>query len=361
MSKNIDQVFVANPITTNASTDLMYFGQSPYSPGDDAAMLYSDFVAQLPTGVSAAQVQQNAFNSGVDSGTADVYVVTLSPSAPFTPGPGTIVSFNPLNTNLTSSPTLKVNGSTPALPIVLIGAYPVYPQDLSSGNTVFCAYDTSGPYWILINPDSSYVSPYVLANNTQIAATDSGVAANVYVCNPPGFTVAPSTGSVICVNSPQNTNTGPSTLTVGTNTNQILLANGAALTGGEINGAASLYMIFAGGSWYLLNPAVTTTFTTAPAASQDSALTLGSAYQNPFAYDVILTVYLDVSAATTASISLGVGPTNSPTQQTIISSITAASDTFIPVTIYLPVNYWALLSTTGTITATISGQQAMPV
>jgi hypothetical protein len=48
MSKNIDQIYTANPITTNASTDLMYFGQSPYGVGDDAAMLYSSFKAQFP-------------------------------------------------------------------------------------------------------------------------------------------------------------------------------------------------------------------------------------------------------------------------------------------------------------------------
>lgn len=47
MSKNIDQVFIANPITTNLSTDLMYFGQSPYGPGNDAAMTYANFSAQF--------------------------------------------------------------------------------------------------------------------------------------------------------------------------------------------------------------------------------------------------------------------------------------------------------------------------
>ncbi len=47
MSKNLDQVYIANPITTNASTDLMYFMQSPYTAGTDAGMLYSDFKAQL--------------------------------------------------------------------------------------------------------------------------------------------------------------------------------------------------------------------------------------------------------------------------------------------------------------------------
>src|SRR5580692_352112 len=47
MSENIYQVFLANPITTNAATDLMYFGQSPYGAGDDAAMTFSNFAAQF--------------------------------------------------------------------------------------------------------------------------------------------------------------------------------------------------------------------------------------------------------------------------------------------------------------------------
>jgi hypothetical protein len=47
MSKNINQVFIANPITTNAATDLMYFGQSPYGVGNDAAMTYANFSAQF--------------------------------------------------------------------------------------------------------------------------------------------------------------------------------------------------------------------------------------------------------------------------------------------------------------------------
>ena len=49
MSKNIKQVFDANPITSNAATDLMYFGQSPYGVGDDAAMTYANFSAQFST------------------------------------------------------------------------------------------------------------------------------------------------------------------------------------------------------------------------------------------------------------------------------------------------------------------------
>jgi hypothetical protein len=51
---NIDQVFVANPITSNAATDLIYFGQSPYGIGDDAAMTYSNFAAQFGAPYTAA-------------------------------------------------------------------------------------------------------------------------------------------------------------------------------------------------------------------------------------------------------------------------------------------------------------------
>lgn len=50
MSKNIQQVFTANPIVTNQSTDLMYFGRSPYGNTDDCAMTYANFAAQFGGG-----------------------------------------------------------------------------------------------------------------------------------------------------------------------------------------------------------------------------------------------------------------------------------------------------------------------
>lgn len=56
MSKNIDQVYTANPITSNASTDLMYFGLSPYGVGDDAAMTYANFAAQFGAPYTAASL-----------------------------------------------------------------------------------------------------------------------------------------------------------------------------------------------------------------------------------------------------------------------------------------------------------------
>lgn len=100
-----------------------------------------------------------------------------------------------------------------------------------------------------------------------------------------------------------------------------------------------------------------TSLSTAPAASQASSLSLGVAYQNPFGYDVVLTVYLNITVNAGGNVQCGVGPTNTPTQQTLITGLAVLG--FLPVTIYLPKSYYALLS--ATVTAAIVGQQAMPV
>ncbi len=62
-AENINQVYTANPITSNASTDLMYFGQSPYGVGDDAAMTFSNFASQFGSPyVAAALTRTNDTN-----------------------------------------------------------------------------------------------------------------------------------------------------------------------------------------------------------------------------------------------------------------------------------------------------------
>ena len=98
---------------------------------------------------------------------------------------------------------------------------------------------------------------------------------------------------------------------------------------------------------------------TAPPVSQAASLALGAAYQNTLGYDVLLVVYLNITVNTTGVISLGVGPTSSPAQQTIVTGVTSLG--FCPVAIYLPRGYYALLSTSGTITLTVAGQVALPV
>jgi hypothetical protein len=57
-SQNIEQIFTNNPITSNASTDLMYFGQSPYGPGNDAAITFANFSAQFASFPSTSTSNQ---------------------------------------------------------------------------------------------------------------------------------------------------------------------------------------------------------------------------------------------------------------------------------------------------------------
>ena len=65
MSQTLEQIFIANPITTNTSTDLIYFSQSPYTAGNDAAMTYANFEAQFaPAGsVASGTINQLAWYS----------------------------------------------------------------------------------------------------------------------------------------------------------------------------------------------------------------------------------------------------------------------------------------------------------
>ncbi len=89
MSKNIKQVYDANPITSNAGTDLMYFGQSPYGVGDDAGMLFSDFSAQFSTSllpntkifVGNASNIATAVNLGGDASISNTGVLTIANNA----------------------------------------------------------------------------------------------------------------------------------------------------------------------------------------------------------------------------------------------------------------------------------------
>lgn len=98
---------------------------------------------------------------------------------------------------------------------------------------------------------------------------------------------------------------------------------------------------------------------TAPPASSLPTLALGTAYQNTLGYDALIAVFIAVTANTSIVLSLGVGPTSTPSQQTIETGTTLTGVWTVP--IYIPNGYYALLSKSGTGTAAISGQVAMPV
>lgn len=86
MSRNIHQIYIDNPITTNVSTDLMYFGQSPYGIGNDAAMTYANFSTQFSL--------QTSYNNGSNAH------ITLSGSRPIQIIQGSEqINFNDTTTN----------------------------------------------------------------------------------------------------------------------------------------------------------------------------------------------------------------------------------------------------------------------
>lgn len=54
MSQNIEQIYIANPTTSMASTDLLYLGRSPYNTSDDFAITFANFVGSIGSSVPLA-------------------------------------------------------------------------------------------------------------------------------------------------------------------------------------------------------------------------------------------------------------------------------------------------------------------
>lgn len=118
---------------------------------------YSSFVLMNPSGsggVTATQVQQNAFNKGIDSGNVNAFVVSDISPAIGTLTDGLIVSFYPLN--ITTGPSTLDVGSGP-LPILRAGATGLGLIDTASGDILNgvnanVMYIGSSNSWFLLNP-----------------------------------------------------------------------------------------------------------------------------------------------------------------------------------------------------------------
>ena len=81
-------------------------------------------------------------------------------------------------------------------------------------------------------------------------------------------------------------------------------------------------------------------------------MTLGTAAQNTTGYDVLLSIVVQVSAATAATLTLGVGTTNTPTANTAVPTFTVASATFFTIFAYVPNNYYVKVAGTSSPTVT---------
>lgn len=137
MSKNINQIYVANPATSMNSTDLFYLGRSPYGATNDMAITWNNTMASITTvgtvttGTWHASVIGATYGgTGVNNGSSTITIggnVTFSGAYTFTgtltnntsvtfPTSGTL-----LNNTLTSANIYVGNGSNVATGVAMSG------------------------------------------------------------------------------------------------------------------------------------------------------------------------------------------------------------------------------------------------
>lgn len=250
MSKNIDQVFIANPITSNISTDLMYFGQSPYGASNDAAMLYSNFAAQFGAPYTASALTRvNDTNVTLTlGGTPSTSLLqatslTLGWTGQLAVGRGgtgnsTFTAFSVLCAGTTST-----------------GAFQNVSGVGTSGQILTSNGAAALPTW-----QNAAVSASQIQNQTFTNAVDAGsVNALVITLSP-----APSAyteGQLFTVRAANN-NTGTTTLNVNAlGAKGVFTAGGNACVGGEIVGGTTYLFEYNGAvnAFNLINPSNITT------------------------------------------------------------------------------------------------------
>lgn len=179
MSENIYQIYQGNPITTNVSTDLMYFGQSPYGPTNDAAMTYANFASQFltpTTGVKSLQGTANEVLVNGTSGSAVSGVITLTtPQAIAT-------TSSPMFASLTLTNPLTVgNGGTGIATTPTNGQIPI-----GNGTTYTAATLSAGPGISIANGSGSVtisgtgsgIGWTEVTGTTQAMVADNGYASS---------------------------------------------------------------------------------------------------------------------------------------------------------------------------------------
>lgn len=206
---------------------------------------------------SQTQVQQNMYNFAVSTGSADAFVVDLTPAI-LAMSDGMLVTLTANMDNTTATPTLKLN-TMPAKPIVIWSGN-LMPFDIQQNNTYLFVYSLANDNFTLINPSISIANTELVQANFYNYGLDSG-ATNAYV-----VTLIPSPIGSFLDSMPVfftvfsgHTNTGAATLTVNGTTNPILTLQGSALTGGEILSNTISHVLYTsnfGGAWLLQNSAV---------------------------------------------------------------------------------------------------------
>lgn len=192
-------------------------------------------------------------------------------------------------------------------------------------------------------PSPIYI-PYVGPPNTGIwelhqQATD--VQGNEWLCQKRGFAGQPG-GAEFLEMSAAATAAGSVSSVFGRT--GVVVATTGDYTAAQVTNAAdtsAASVVFSG------------TISTAPSGSASVAVTLGTPVHNTLGYDAMLVVFVKVTAATSATILAGTSSSATPSVNPYVQSDSLTGVTSIP--LYVPSNYYAVVSTQGTITATATG------
>ncbi len=223
-------------------------GAVPTPPNNTTTFLRGDGTFAAPTaGPSASQIQQEAFVYAADSGTANHYVVTLSPAPSIVAGSEVI--FKAGNANTVAS-TLAVNGASPVA-IKKNGTAALANGDIVAGQLVTCVYD--GTYYQLTSPSSALsVTASAIQQESYTYAADSGTANHYAVTLSPAPTIV--AGSEITFLS-AHANTGASDLAVnGAGAVAIKKNSSLALVSGDIVAGQMVTVVYDGTYYQLSSP-----------------------------------------------------------------------------------------------------------
>lgn len=142
------------------------------------------------------------------------------------------------------------------------------------------------------------------------------------------------------------------------------------ITIGNTSGTTEVDILAGTGKVNITSPTATnfsSGITTKPVASSTattaygSTLTLGTSLRNTTGYDILVNISIAITAATSATLVMGVGSTSTPTTNTVIPSFTVAAFTPFNFTAIVPNTYYLLVDSTGTPTVGSVTLQVCPL
>lgn len=135
------------PKITPTGADIIYMGDSADN-FNEVQVTVDDLMGILPGGVTEDEVQKSAFNTGLDTGIADAYVIALNPVV-ISYTDGLPFQFTPVYANATTTPTLDAGGG--AKTIVLSNG-PVQAGDLSPTMIAAGYFSSAADAFVLTTP-----------------------------------------------------------------------------------------------------------------------------------------------------------------------------------------------------------------